>query len=70
MATNAPFPGDKVVVQDSLLYTGRFGTLQEIAQEDQKHNLAGWDFLVELDDGRIIGVDADQVRKQDEENVQ
>jgi len=26
-------------------------------------NLASWDFLVELGDGRTIGVDADQVRK-------
>ena len=64
-----PKPGDRVVVQNTMLYNGREGVLHEIEEPDQ--NLASWDFLVVLDEfedepkevqRRTIGVDKDQVR--------
>jgi len=50
--------GDHVKVQNSLLYTGRSGTLMD----NSGHPDDFWDWNVKLDgDGRIIGVTSDQV---------
>jgi hypothetical protein len=63
---DAPKSGDRIVVQNTLLYNGRVGILLEIPDEDQLGNLASWDYHVKLDD-RVIGVDADQVRLPNKE---
>jgi hypothetical protein len=57
-----PAIGDRVIVQKTLLYNDKKGTLQAVPGPPEDWNLASWDFHVLLDDGRIIGVDRDQVR--------
>jgi hypothetical protein len=58
---DAPKSGDKVLIQNTLLYNDRIGILMEISDEDQLNNLASWDYRVKFDD-RVIGVSADQIR--------
>lgn len=57
-----PKIGDRVIVQNTLLYNNKTGILQEVPGPPEEWNLASWDFHVLLDDGRTIGVDRDQVR--------
>lgn len=57
--------GDKVVVQNSLLYTGRTGLVEEIPESKRKVEM--WDYYVILaakgeNDERLIGVNRDQIR--------
>jgi hypothetical protein len=69
-----PKPGDQVIIENTLLYNGRVGTLEAIPRNAVTFNLASWDYLVKLEpheddkiEKRIIGVDRDQVRYLDPE---
>lgn len=57
--------GDRVIIHNTLLYNGRTGVVVPNSglYDDP------WDFNVRLDDGRIIGVNRNQLRRGDKGNA-